>query len=228
MTSLLLVAHGDPGDPRSSGPARAAAEQLDATGRFACVRVAALKESPPPGEVLRALPPERIVVPFFMAQGYFVTEVLPRVLAAAGVPYRATAAVGTSGRITASVLDVASAVPHVRSQTALVVLAHGTARNTASRDTAFAAARALGACGYAEVATFFTDDTPSLEELDRCTAAPTVLAVPFFAGAGFHPSALPRAAQLKPTRSLLFAEPVATSPRIVDAVLDVIDASRAG
>jgi sirohydrochlorin cobaltochelatase len=227
VTSVLIVAHGDPNDPRSSAPARAVAQALRALDRFDCVEAAALRESPSPAAVLARMPPGTWVVPFFMAQGWFVGNVVPQELAQAGVHHRLTPAVGTSGLIVEAILERASLAEHRRHETALALLAHGTPRSDSSRRTTLDAVCALGTAGYAEVTAVFTDDRPRLSELGDRTTARHVLAVPFFAGDGFHPSALGDAVALAPGRRLDIARPVGTSPRMLDAVLDVLEIASA-
>ncbi len=224
MTALLLVAHGDPDNAASSAAARATARTLEALGCFDPVRVGTLKEQPDAAEILRGLAGRDVwVVPYFMAEGWFTGTVLPRVLDTAGVSYRQLPAIGTAHGIDDAVVERARQVAHDPAHSTLALLGHGTRRSATSRDTTLACAQRLSRRGlYAEVLTAFTDDDPGLDTLDARVTSPTVVAVPFFAGEGFHPSALRDSISVSAGRTLLLASSAGSSPLVAQLVVDMV------
>ncbi len=222
--SLILAVHGSARGPGASAPARAAAAQLMTTGGFEEVVVAALKEPPGVSATLQSIQGRPVwVVPFFLAEGWFTGMVLPRELDAAGVDYEIFRPLGASPRIVDLVLERAQTCPHEPARTALVVIGHGTPRAETSCLTARDVVKAIVARGdYAEAAAVFTDDEPPLASLGDLTSTPHVVAVPMFAGAGFHAAALASEIALGPGRRLDIAPPVGTSPLVPDAILALL------
>ena len=83
MTGVVLIAaHGSHLDARSSEPVRRHADALRRSGRFDRVLTGFWKEEPALCRALDGIEAGPVVVvPFFMADGYFTRTVIPRELA---------------------------------------------------------------------------------------------------------------------------------------------------
>lgn len=139
--SVLLIGHGLPDRDIRAGEIGAQAARLTATGQFDAVACAALRGSPSPIETFSALPegPVRIL-PMLMADGDVMQRRLPAALAQVD-PTRVTIAPplglasGLVGLLRRRLTDW-----HDRQ---LVLIAHGSSRNDASRRATIAMAAAL-------------------------------------------------------------------------------------
>ena len=181
LWTLVLVAHGSSKDPGVADQVRDAARGLacdpDVAARFAAVEVAFLKQSPNVGEVARGR--DVVILPLFMAEGYFVNEVLPREIAA-GPPRLAITLppLGADPRL----LDVVETTDR-----AVVIVGHGTPRDSHSRASVEAAVQRLRSERRLDAYAAFLDDEPGLADVarDLCSRSP-VTVIPWFATAGPH------------------------------------------
>ena len=228
MTGVLVVAHGDASDTASSRAARAAVDAVRALGRFEQVEFAALKEGPAPHDVLSAMGARPLwVVPFFMADGWFVRTVIPQALQPASATYSILPAVGASSRAADAVIERAGLSGCTPSATALVVLGHGTPRAVDSRRSALRVADIIRRMDlWAEVLAAFTDDDPPLCSVADLTAATEIVAVPFFSGEGYHPSALAAQLTVPPGRKLTFTPSAGTSPIMAQIIVDLVTSAQ--
>lgn len=200
---LLLVAHGASENPDSAKPALRHAGRLRATGLFGEVRVGFWKQSPKLTDEFEALLTNPklqrvVVVPFFLAEGYFSQEVIPGALGLRGSydrqcgrevlyarvpgihPALAQVLVGRARRMAAS----GGLRPE---QTSLVIVGHGTDRNSRTGETLFAQLERVRGLGiFGECVPAFMEMEPRVERWYELTHYPHVLVVPFFVANGLH------------------------------------------
>ena len=136
-----------------------------------------------------------VVVPVFLAEGYYSKKVLPRELTRAplsrSIDIWLTPVVGCDSRLRSALLGrVRSRIRQLGwnpERTAVVVLGHGTPRSsTSSRTTHEAAAflRSEGPCKTVLAA--FLDDIPTPREAMQGTDADHCIVLPFLFGSGDH------------------------------------------
>ncbi len=191
MPSLVLFGHGASEGEASSAPVRAHAAAIVRMGIFDQVQVGFWKEAPRWHEAVGPVSVEPIaVVPFFMSDGYFVREVLPRELARGGRAASVSAPVGTDARLGAVIEALALEAiggEAAAGDVALALVGHGTSRSGSSRRAALEHAARLGERGvFAQVVAVFTDDAPRVEEALSLCEGREVVAVPFMSAEGYH------------------------------------------
>jgi len=194
--ALLLAAHGE----RRAGAENEGALQLAAAlaerAAATAVAVGFLKGSPSIAEAVQRLSDyDLLVYPLFLADGYFTRKLLPRQLEEAGAFGRGWATcllppLGLDPALADLTLAEASAV--ARSQgwatfrTNLVLLAHGSSTNPASRLATEQMAETLAARAvFARVRVAFLEEQPSLRDAVAQLNEPAVV-VGLFAGEGMH------------------------------------------
>jgi sirohydrochlorin cobaltochelatase len=196
--ALVVVGHGSHLNPRSAEPAYDHADVLRDRGIFDEVRVAFWKEEPSLREVLRTVESDvAVVVPLFMAAGYFTERVVPRELRVtddwtldADVSVRYADPVGTHDAMTAVVVERAERITGERNLDegfGLAVVGHGTERNENSAKAArHHAARIRERGRFEEVHALFMDEPPAVEDVTSHFETDDVVAVPLFVADGYH------------------------------------------
>jgi sirohydrochlorin cobaltochelatase len=197
-SALVLVGHGSTLNPDSSQPTHEHAGSIRRRGVFAEVHCGFWKEEPYLREVLRMVETADVyVVPNFISEGYFTTEVIPRELRLTGktTVFRRQVVhycdpVGLHPSMTKLLLkraaEVAPGVP--REETSLVIVGHGTGLNensTKAIKDKVALIRGME-CGFAEVLDAYMEEPPLVSDWLELTAAPNVVVVPFFIADGLH------------------------------------------
>src|SRR5438067_2753983 len=249
-SALLIVGHGSTVNPDSSVPTRTHARDIQARKIFADVQCAFWKEEPSLRDA-RFLFTEKgieevLVVPNFISEGYFTQTVIPRELALDGpVTTRETGQiwiycepVGNNPLVTELLLARAHEIaPDAEpSETALLVVAHGTELNDNSAIAAKREAERIRARGeFATVGNAYMEEPPLIAEWDQITNAPTVIAVPFFIADGLHSyEDIPKLLGIERTgpeifrenphqirgRSLYYARAIGTDPRFADIIIE--------
>lgn len=190
--ALLILGHGSHLNPGSSEPVHRHADALHDLGSFNEVRVAFWKEEPSFREVLRTLESDRVyAVPFFMAEGYFVDEVIPRELRLPVDRLVYTDPVGTHPSMTGVIAERGRSVYEGDAETeedvALAVVGHGTDRNPKSAESALEHVRRIQERGgFAEVKALFMDESPYVDDVAEHFESEEVVVVPFFSSDGYH------------------------------------------
>ncbi len=176
MTDILIVAHGQPGDPE---PQQAAVEALAAAIAphlpQAQVRGATLAM---PG-ALNVASPQTLIYPMFMATGWFTRSELPRRLTLAGATgARVLPPFGSSPGLPALCLrlisEAATAQGWNLGETHLLIAAHGSGRSRAPAKAAQAMAVTLAphvgaaTCGFIEEAPHIADAARDLPARSIC------------------------------------------------------------
>ena len=226
MATVILVGHGSSCDSGAGAPVRAHAARLRAEGAFRRVQPAFWKEAPHVGDVLAATTDEDVaIVPMFMSDGYFASQVLPRALGLHGPVTRRgaqrihyTAPVGTHPRVPRLVERRALEVG-AGPTSAVVIVGHGTERHALSDDSTWAAVRVLRNSGrFGVVAGAFLEEEPRIARTLEQLEAQHIVVVPFFLAEGDHtltdiPAAAMPAGGAR-NRRITVTPPVGTLPEI--------------
>lgn len=188
----LIVAHGSPSAPE--GPERVMAALARAVAALSPSWNVAGATLAQPGALERALSDlgarDPLVLPFFMSDGWFVSDELPRRLSRAGAAPTAFAApIGLTGPLRALCLKAALEACEARglrpAETALLIAGHGSPSDPRPRQAVETAAREIaGAHRFREVRTGYVDEAPELEVAGRMDGPAVCL--PYFAGRAGH------------------------------------------
>lgn len=196
--TLVLVAHGSPGEPQGAlRPVAALAQSLSAAmpDAWAGVEVAFLKQAPTVETVLGRLEgDEAVLLPLFAGEGYFTRTALPAAVAASGYGGRVhiPPALGTHPRLAdvvrrrvAETLRTADLCPE---DVAVLLIGHGASRPTESAQALRTLAETLKAgCGCRTIAACFLEEAPFVENwLSLTDGAGTVVAISMLMAEGRH------------------------------------------
>jgi sirohydrochlorin ferrochelatase len=191
--TLILAAHGA-GD---GSDANQFVESLAARVRSARPGVEVLPAynlgTPRFPEALSAVSSDRaVLVPLMTGRGYFVDERLPAELAKSPrygqVRLAITPPLGTSSLLVDELLERSVGTFAALGSPTVLVVAHGTTRNPASRTAALDLAGTLAGRlpSGAAIHTTFLDDHPLLEDLGPTLPPAPILVVPWLLGGGGH------------------------------------------
>lgn len=197
-TALVLVGHGSTLNPDSSQPTWDHAQTILEMKIFDEVVCAFWKEEPSLREVLGMVEsPVVYVVPNFISEGYFTTEVIPRELSLTGrevnrhgQTIRYCDPVGIHASMTKLLLkrarDIAPDVPP--QQSSLIIVGHGTGLNDLSTKAIKDQVERIRSMnlGFAEVLDAYMEEPPLVADWHALTSAPHVIVVPFFIADGLH------------------------------------------
>ncbi len=213
--ALVLLGHGSTKNAESSAAVYRHAAELRRRGIFAEVREAFWKQEPKAGAVLHSLTaPRAFIVPLFISEGYFSSDVIPRALGLApgdpNLPPSTSGGtagkthdskffycqpVGTHERMTSVLLDRARGVveqfpfpraPRPKDLT-LFVAGHGTEQNENSREAIERQVERIRALHeYADVRAIFIEEDPRIPECYRLAPTKNIVIVPFFTSDGMH------------------------------------------
>lgn len=181
MQHALIVAHGQPSDPRPAGAAmEALAARVQALLPGWSVGAATLAEE---GAIARAVKgrPGGVVFPMFMAGGWFTRVQIPKRLAEAGaVGWTVLEPFGCDP----AVHDLCVTLVREAGAAAVILAAHGSFKSSVPSDIARHVAGRIGAETGADVAVGFIDQDPQLSTLTGRRG----VCLPFFAAEGGHVS----------------------------------------
>ncbi len=221
--ALVLCAHGS----RETADALARrAHALTARGRFAATAGCALKGEPDLERTLAALPDTRVLlVPFLMAEGHSYDRLRQRLAGLADAPPVVLCApVGTHPAMALGILrsarERAAALAWRCDQSALLLVAHGTPRNRASRRALLDLRQAVAAAGsFAETGFALLEEEPSLAQALAAISARHVIVVGVFAEAGRHGADDIPALLAAADRETCYLGPIGREPWIDEIVL---------
>jgi sirohydrochlorin cobaltochelatase len=249
-TALLIVAHGSTVNSNSSAPTLAHAAEIRRRRIFADVQCAFWKEEPSLRDARFFFADETMhevfVVPNFISEGYFTQTVIPRELELDGPITTRTNGqiwiycepVGNNPLVTELLLTRAHEIaPDAEaSETALLIVAHGTELNDNSAIAAKREAERIRARGeFAAVGNAYMEESPLIAEWDKLTNAPNVIVVPFFIADGLHSyEDIPKLLDIECTgmdvfrknphrvrgRSLYYGKAIGTDPRFADIIIE--------
>lgn len=195
-TAVVLAAHGDRAGERPNATLLGHCVALAELGVFGSVHAGFLKAEP---DIEQAIAHARgwgaarlVVVPIFMADGYFVRRILePRVRAAAGsANYRILAPLGLDPRLADLMCHEAEAcaLAHDLDPRAcrLLIVGHGSEIGPASARATRRAGAVIAKLGrFAVVATAFLEEPEFLADALKSSPQPTIVSG-FFSGDGLH------------------------------------------
>lgn len=185
----VIVAHGSPGDPVPQDEAMAALAAAVASRRPGwTVRGATLASPHSLSDAVKGFT-RPMVYPFFMAEGYFTGEVLPRRLEQLPVPCRQLPAFGSDEALPALIgkaaLAGAAAAGLQPQSSTLLLAAHGSQVSPASRlATLRLAERLSGKLPFRAIVPGFIEEAPFLTDAARGLGA--ALCLPLFTLSAGH------------------------------------------
>jgi sirohydrochlorin cobaltochelatase len=169
------------------------------------VREAFWKQEPQVKTVLAGLAAPRIfIVPLFISEGYFSTEIIPKELGFPAVPSTINhqlstihycRPVGSHDLMTTVILARAKAVveqfpfprPPRPAETTLLIAGHGTGRNVNSRKAVERQVELIRALKmFADVRAVFMEEEPFIKGCPETVTTRNIVAVPFFISDGLH------------------------------------------
>ena len=203
--ALVVLGHGTQLNDQSAAPVYQHAAELRRRNIFAGVHEAFWKQEPHVKSVLAGISAPRIfIVPLFISEGYFSTEVIPKELGFPSVPStlsspRSTICycrpVGSHDSISKVILSRADEIvrqfPFPRapkkSDTTLLIAGHGTERNAISRKAVERQVELIRALDiYAEVGAIFMEEPPFIKGCHEKVNTKNLVVVPFFISDGLH------------------------------------------
>jgi sirohydrochlorin cobaltochelatase len=244
--ALVLIGHGSHLNADSSAPVYRHAAAIRALGVFDEVRECFWKEEPSLREIWDLVESESVyVVPLFISEGYFTEEVIPRELGLSGPAPSVTARgrqrvhytgpIGTHPWMTRMILrraeEGAGFSDAQAAESGLIVIGHGTERNTNSAEVIFRVSReARDLDVFARVEAGFLDQPPDVGDVLHAMDTDRVVLVPFFVSEGWHTQeTIPDDLGInRPSvsgvtvldgKTVYYAAPVGTFPEVAEIVL---------
>jgi sirohydrochlorin cobaltochelatase len=232
-SALVLCAHGIRGGP---GSALDHADAIARRGLFAEVHACAHKGRPGLVETLaRVKTPALFLLPLLMAEAYTLRAMLRKLekLPAPRGGLRVCRPIGVHPRFADLIArrgEIACAKRgYLPAASALVIAAHGTTRDAGSGTTARAHAEAIRRSGgFAEVATAFLDEPPTLAQTLLSLGPRQCVVVGMFVDQGEHGEEdIPELLAPFDDRAV-YAGPVGTDPAVIEFILDQVRAAETG
>jgi len=203
--TLVVLGHGTELNENSAAPVFQHAAELRRRRVFASVREAFWKQDPQVKKVLAEIDsPRAFIVPLFVSEGYFASNIIPKDLGFPSVPSttisrRSTICycrpVGSHDSMTRVILaraqDVLKRFPFPRpaknADTTLVIAGHGTEKNADSRKAIDRQVELIRAQNiFAAVQAVFLDEDPRIPEVYALAQTKNIVMVPFFISDGLH------------------------------------------
>jgi sirohydrochlorin cobaltochelatase len=204
--ALVVLGHGTTLNDQSAAPVLQHSAELRRRKIFAEVREGFWKQEPHIKKVLVEISAPRVfIVPFFISEGYFSTEIIPKELGFS-FPDRLSlvtrhssqfycSPVGSHDLMTKVILaraeEVAKKFPFPRapknSDTTLLIAGHGTGRNANSRKAVERQVKLIRAQNiYADVGAVFMEEVPFIKGCHENAKTKNIVVVPFFISDGLH------------------------------------------
>jgi sirohydrochlorin cobaltochelatase len=203
--TLVVLGHGTTLNDQSAAPVLQHAAELRRRKIFAEVREAFWKQEPQVKKVLAKITASRVfIVPMFISEGYFSTEIIPKELGFPAVPstlspepstFYYCRPVGSHMTMTKVILaraeEVVEKFPFPRApkpaDTTLLIAGHGTGRNANSRKAVERQAQLVRALNlYADVGAVFMEEAPFIKGCHESVKTKNIVVVPFFISDGLH------------------------------------------
>jgi sirohydrochlorin cobaltochelatase len=203
--ALVILGHGTALNDQSAAPVFQHAAELRRRKIFAEVREAFWKQEPHIKKVLAEISAPRIfIVPLFVSEGYFSTQIIPQELGFVSVPSTLNSKlstiyycspVGSHESMTKVILSRADETikkfPFPRepkkSDTTLFIAGHGTEKNKNSRKVIERQVELIRAAKiYADVHAIFLEESPRIAECHQIARTKNLVVVPFFVSDGLH------------------------------------------
>ena len=204
--TLIVLGHGTELNAGSAVPATFHAAALRRRKIFGEVREAFWKQEPQIKKILADITAPRVfIVPLFISEGYFSTEIIPTELGFSfpdnlklkteNSELHYCRPVGSHERMTTVILaraqEVAAQFPFPRAlkpaDTTLFIAGHGTGRNANSRKAVERQVELIRALKiYAEVGAVFMEEEPFIKGCWQNVKTKNIVVVPFFISDGLH------------------------------------------
>lgn len=198
--ALVLLGHGSHYNADSSLPIYQQAAIIRSLGIFNEVHVSFWKEEPNLSRILNFVTSKDIyLVPYFMSEGYFTEQILPRELEISGkITEKSGKRVFYCSPIGIHPLmvemiqamvdsNIPDANSYPRNLVTVIVVGHGTSANENSRNSLIKCVRQLNIRRiYYEVLPAFMEEEPFDREILNQVRSPFVVVVPFFTSDGLH------------------------------------------
>ena len=205
-SALVVLGHGTTLNDQSAAPVLQHVAELRRRKIFTEVREAFWKQEPQVKKVLEEITASRVfIVPMFISEGYFSTEVIPKEL---GFSFPDNLKlkiknselfyclpVGSHDLMTTVILarakEVAEKFPFPRApklaDTTLFIAGHGTGRNANSRKAVERQVELIRALNvFAEVGAVFMEEAPFIKGCQLTAKTKNIVVVPFFISDGLH------------------------------------------
>lgn len=202
---LVVLGHGTTLNDQSAAPVLQHAAELRRRKLFAGVREAFWKQEPQVKKVLAKITAARVfIVPFFISEGYFSADIIPKELGFPAVPSainRPTSTwhyclpVGSHDLMTTVILarakEVVEKFPFPRAprpaDITLFIAGHGTGRNANSRKAVERQVELIRKFKiYADVSAVYMEEAPFIKGCPVTARTKNIIVVPFFISDGLH------------------------------------------
>jgi sirohydrochlorin cobaltochelatase len=205
-SALVVLGHGTTLNDQSAAPVMQHAAELRRRKIFAEVREAFWKQEPQVKKVLAEITAPRVfIVPMFISEGYFSTDVIPKELGFCfpdNLKFKTQNSeliyclpVGSHDLMTTVILarakEVVEKFPFPRApkpaDTTLLIAGHGTERNANSRKAAERQVELIRALKvFAEVGAVYMEEAPFIKGCHLTAKTKNIVVVPFFISDGLH------------------------------------------
>lgn len=229
--SLLIVAHGECGGSRENRLPYALAQAVRERGEFAAVSVGFIRGEPTVEQAYGTLPAGPVTIfPLFMSDGYYVRRAIPERLGIddagldeSGRQVRVLPPIGLDravpGIVAGLARDAISGAELEATDTTLLLVAHGSQKDPASRNATLSVATALAELRqFRSVEIAFLEEDPFVADQLSSVVGPTV-AVGLFMGEGMHGAEdLPRAVRATRRGDIFIAPSLSQAPELLGAL----------
>jgi sirohydrochlorin ferrochelatase len=192
--ALLIAAHGERSPDATNEGVKRIARTVSARGLVSQVAVGFINGVPTIGEAFAALNASRVMVyPLFASSGYFTRDRLVQLLDQANDEDRAVDVLpplgldpGLPDLVLSRAIGVARERGFAPAASTVILLAHGSRRNSASREATELVARAIeNRAAFQKVGLALLEERPFLDEALAPVQGPAVV-VGMFSGEGLH------------------------------------------
>lgn len=226
--ALLIVSHGERGGLRQDRLSQNLVARLRDTGSYRDVEACFVSKEPTLKTIMADLSPgPAVVYPVFMSDGYFVMQAIPKMLE--GETDRRQIEVATPVGLSPGLAELvaqhgeaaAQAVGFFAQDIKLLLVAHGSKSDPASRNAAQCVASALAMeQRFAGIELAFLEESPFLDDHIKVVEGPVVV-VGLFAGEGLHGGVdLPEAVERAGRNDVVLSPPLARSPALMNLICD--------
>ncbi len=190
--ALVLLGHGSSKHPGSSVPCRLHADTIRRMGVFGSVHCGFLKESPFIEECLDHVEADEVIIlPNFLAEGYYTKKVIPEKLGLDGreLSCRYMKPLGLDSFLQDVIIDLAErALGGWRAEeTSLVLMGHGSTKSATSKDTLLEHIDGLRErTDFAQITDLWLEEPPFINEWRECVEQKQVLFIPYLIADGQH------------------------------------------
>ncbi len=222
-SALLVVAHGERGGAGDDRLVYEIAERIRNSGNYSTVHSCFLSKEPSLKSIVGGVSDRPVTIyPLFMSDGYFVRQAIPRSL---GATHRVQVLtpVGLNGQlpqlVARTALQTARATGLVPRDCSLLLVAHGSKHDRASRNATETVAGTIRAMDeFASVSTCYLEESPFVDEQLANTKGPVLMAG-LFIGQGMHGGEdVPRAIKNSRRDDVVPLPPMTRWPGLADMI----------